>query len=58
MEVANFMRSDTVSSDNAKPTIKIKEKVIEKVVEKVVEDTSKIKRLNTKNQEQAYQLEN
>ena len=56
MEVANLMRSDTVGSESSKPIIKIKEKVIEKVVEKVVEDTSKIKRLNTINKEQADQL--
>ena len=45
MNIAQLVRSNTNTSGDETPNIKIKEKVIEKVVERVVEDTSKIKRL-------------
>ena len=45
MNIAQLVRSNTNTSDDPTPNIKIKEQVIEKVVERVVEDTSKIKRL-------------
>ena len=56
MNMAGLMRSDTVESEGAKPSIKVKEKVIEKVVEKVVEDTSKIKRLTQQNLDYCNQI--